>query len=244
MWERALDGRTLSFRLIGINNQNFLMEDLETGSWWQQVSGEAVSGPMKGRRLTHVLHDEVTFALWRGEYPETQVLGLDDRGSRISSTWETGTAKAPVVTPSVQGDPLEPRALVIGVTVGDAARAYPKDVVSKTRAILDDLGGRAIAVLDAGDGHSIRVFSRTLDGQSVDLLHKVDSRPARYIDERSGSEFDFSGRAVSGPLEGRQLTRVPHISDYWFDWRTYHPATTVYAPAGTVSRSAPGAGSR
>jgi hypothetical protein len=230
VWERAVDGRTLSFRLIGINNQNFLMEDRETGSWWQQVSGEAVSGPMKGRRLEPVLHDEVTFALWRGEHPETQVLGLDARGSRIEADWETGTAKAPVVTPSVQGDPLTPRALVVGVAVGDAARAYPKDVVATTKAILDDLGGTPLAVLEAGDGHSIRVFSRVVDGQTVDLLHKVDSSPARYIDERTGSEFDFSGRAVSGPLEGRQLTRVPHISDYWFDWRTYHPATTVYAP--------------
>ena len=52
MWERALDGRTLRFRLIGINNQNFLMEDLDTGSWWQQVTGVAVSGPLAGKRLT------------------------------------------------------------------------------------------------------------------------------------------------------------------------------------------------
>lgn len=230
MWERALDGRTLSFRLIGINNQNFLMEDLETGSWWQQVSGKSVSGPMEGRTLTPVLHDEVTFALWRGEHPETQVLGLDAHGSRIAATWESGTARAPVVTPSVQGDPLAPRTLVAGVVQGDSARAYPRDVLAKTKAILDELGGTPIAVLEADDGHSVRVFSRVVDGQTVDLLHRVGSAPVRYIDERSGSEFDFSGRAVSGPLAGRQLTRVPHLSDYWFDWRTYHPATTVYAP--------------
>ena len=52
-----MDGRRLSFRLTGINNQNFLMTDEQTGSWWQQVTGEAVHGPLKGRRLDLVFHD-------------------------------------------------------------------------------------------------------------------------------------------------------------------------------------------
>ena len=41
----------LTFHLVGINNQNFVMQDVETGTWWQQVSGEAILGPLKGRRL-------------------------------------------------------------------------------------------------------------------------------------------------------------------------------------------------
>ena len=54
MWETTIDGRTLHFHLAGINNQNFIMRDEETGSWWQQVSGEAMLGPLKGRRLKPV----------------------------------------------------------------------------------------------------------------------------------------------------------------------------------------------
>lgn len=229
MWERALDGRTLQFRLIGINNQNFLMEDLETGSWWQQVTGEAISGPLRGRRLTPVLHDEVTFAIWREEHPGTRVLGLDAQGSRIEADWETGTARAPVVVPARDGDPLAPRDVVIGVSVNGEDRAYPRTLVSRVGAVVDDLGGTPIAVLEADDGHSVRVFSRALDGAVVSLLRKSGRAPARYIDETTGSEFDFAGHAVSGPLAGRTLTRVPHLSDYWFDWRLYHPQTTVYA---------------
>jgi hypothetical protein len=227
VWERAIEGRTLEFRLIGINNQNFLMEDLETGSWWQQVSGLAVAGPLAGKRLTPVLHDEVTFGLWRSEHPGTRVLGLDARGSKISDTWEERTATAEVVTPVSADDPLPPRTLVIGVAIGGAARAYRRDALASARVILDELGGTPIALLEADDRHSVRVFSRVVDGTTVDLLHKLDASPARYIDERTGSEFDFTGRAVSGPLAGRQLTRVPHLSDYWFDWRMYHPATSI-----------------
>ena len=67
--EARIDGRRLTFRLAGINNQNFLMRDEETGSYWQQISGAAISGPT-GRQLTLVHSDELTFALWRNENPQ------------------------------------------------------------------------------------------------------------------------------------------------------------------------------
>ena len=230
MWGRGIDGRSLQFRLIGINNQNFLMEDAETGSWWQQISGEAISGPLKGRRLTPVLHDEVTFGLWRGEHPATRVLALDAQQSQIKPDWEIATAKARVVTTVRADDPLTPRALVVGVTIAGEARAYPHDALAQARVIVDDVQGVPVAVLKAHDGHSVRVFSRALNGHTVDLLERVGSAPARFIDGTTGSEFDFSGLAVSGPLAGARLTRIPHVSDYWFDWRKYHEATTVYRP--------------
>jgi hypothetical protein len=40
-------GRRLTFHLAGINNQNFLMRDEETGSYCQKISGSAISGPLK-----------------------------------------------------------------------------------------------------------------------------------------------------------------------------------------------------
>lgn len=225
-----MDGRTLTFRLVGINNQNFLMEDRETGSWWQQVTGQAISGPLKGRRLTPVLHDEVTFAVWRGEHPASRVLALDAQGSRISRDWEARTARSPVVTPARDGDPLPPRALVVGVARGGESRAYPADVVAAAGVVLDELAGQPIAILDAGDGRSVRVFATTVSGATLQLVRRTDTMPATFVDAATGSTFDFAGRALSGALVGTTLERVPHLSDYWFDWRTYHPSTTVYAP--------------
>lgn len=70
-------------------------------------------------------------------------------------------------------------------------------------------------------------FGATWFARHVDLLRKLDAVPARYIDEVTGSEFDFAGRPVSGPLTGQQLTRVPHLSDCWFDWREYHQKTSI-----------------
>jgi len=65
VWSSRLDGRTLHFHLAGINNQNFIMQDEETGSWWQQISGCALRGELKGRCLEPLAWDEVTLAVWK-----------------------------------------------------------------------------------------------------------------------------------------------------------------------------------
>ena len=236
-----MSGRRLTFRLIGINNQNFLMEDRETRSWWQQITGRAILGPLKGRQLTPVLHDEVTLGLWMREHPSGRVLALDARQSQIRATWETGIAKAPVVTPARKGDPLEPRTLVVGVVIDGEARAYPRALLKKSRVLLDELHGAPIALVTGGDGLSIRAFARDLDGQVLELLDRVGSSPARFIDAQTGSEWDISGRAVAGPLMGKQLRRVPFVSDFWFDWRTHNPRTTVYKEWKPPAVSAGGA---
>jgi len=37
-----------------------------------------------------------------------------------------------------------------------------------------------------------------------------------------------SGRAVSGPLEGRRLRAVPQTNSFWFGWAALNPDTGVY----------------
>ena len=51
MWARTVQGQALRFHLAGIHNQNFLMRDEQSGSFWQQVSGRCIAGPMKGAPL-------------------------------------------------------------------------------------------------------------------------------------------------------------------------------------------------
>jgi hypothetical protein len=89
----------LTFHLAGINNQNFLMRDEETGTYWQQISGAAISGPLEGRRLTLVLSDELTLATWKSEQPQGTV--LDDVPVFISDyakrDWDVRMKRAPTV---------------------------------------------------------------------------------------------------------------------------------------------------
>ncbi|HMI47422.1 MAG TPA: DUF3179 domain-containing (seleno)protein, partial [Gemmatimonadaceae bacterium] len=49
-----VDGRTESFRLVGMDHFNAMFEDSTTGSWWRQANGEAIAGPAKGKALTEI----------------------------------------------------------------------------------------------------------------------------------------------------------------------------------------------
>ena len=225
-----MDGRKLSFHLAGINNQNFIMRDEETGSWWQQVTGEAVFGPLKGRRLKQVAHDEISFATWKREQPGGRVLKPDERvaDKYASKDWEEEIARLPVVTPSAEGDAIAPRELVLGIEINDASKAYKFSDLKIQAPLLDSVGGLPVMIVMDEERRSARVFDRTVDGRAMEFFLKPAIAPLRLVDSETGSEWDFSGKAVSGPLAGRSLRRLTALSDYWFDWKAYHPDTTVY----------------
>jgi len=222
-----VNGRQLHFHLAGINNQNFIMRDEETGSWWQQVSGEAILGPLKGARLKAVPQDEISFALWKREQPGGRVLRPDPRtlaaGRYVKADWETKMQNVPVATRTFDKR-LAPRELVVGVTVNGKSKAYPMKLIDPQTPLIDIVGGVPIVIVVAEDGRSVRAFRRELDGRKFEVFGRADV----LLDSATGTQWDFTGRAVRGPMTGRRLEKVEVLRDYWFDWRTYHPDTAIY----------------
>jgi hypothetical protein len=232
VWKTKVGDRQLHFQLAGINNQNFIMRDVETGSWWQQVTGEAIQGPYKGAHLEPVFHDELTFGLWKREQPQGRVLRPDDKiaaaGEYAPANWEDGMTSRPVTTSFAYDQSIPPRTLIVGITVNHTDKAYPFTSLVKQQLTLDDLGGVPIFVVVGEDKKSVRAFERKVDGRKLEFLEKPNTTTLTMVDAETGSEWDFTGRARSGPLSGKQLTRIPVLNDYWFDWQTYHPRTLVY----------------
>jgi len=223
----------LHFHLAGINNQNFIMRDEETGSWWQQVTGEAVLGPLKGHQLKPVFHDEISFALWKREKPQGRVLRPDERilaaEEYAPANWEERMARAPVLSQFKKvGQDLEPRATVIGIRLNGVAKAYPLTTLQKQSPIVDSIGGMPVVIVLGEDNRSVRAFESTVDGRKLEFFVKPGTSPLQLIDGENGSLWDFSGRATAGPLAGRQLKKVAVLEDYWFDWKAYNPRTSVY----------------
>jgi hypothetical protein len=226
-----VDGRVLHFRLWGINNQNFIMRDEETGSWWQQVSGECIFGELKGRKLRLFDHDELTYATWKREGEGGRVLRPDPKilasDGYAPADWEERMQRVPVATTLADpNEKLPARTLVVGVVAGGAAKAYPVDALARQNPVLDRVGDAPVLVLLAEDGKSVRVFDRRLDGRALEFFLRPDTR--ELIDAETGSAWDFTGAATGGALKGKRLTRVQPVKDYWFDWKKYHPETGVY----------------
>ena len=205
------------------------MRDEETGSWWQQISGEAIQGSMKGSQLVPVETDELTFGTWKRENPDGRVLKPDARISieNYDPNWEPEVARMPVRVTAKLDETLEPRTLIVGISFEGKSKAYPFTAVEKQAPILDTIGTTPIVVVLGEDGKSVRAFSRTVDGRKLEFLKKPDTN--EIVDAETASVWDFTGTAVSGPLAGKQLTKLQVIKDYWFDWKTYHPETQLYS---------------
>jgi hypothetical protein len=229
VWQSVVNGQTLKFSLAGINNQNFIMRDEETGSWWQQISGEAIQGQFKGQKLAAVDFDEVSYGIWKRENPQGRVLRPNEKilaEQKYEPDWESQVAKMPVRISAKLDDALEPRALVVGLEINGNAKAYLFSALEKQSPVLDLVGGRDIVIWLAEDKKSVRAFDRELDGKTLEFFVKPDSK--EIVDAQTASVWDFSGKAVSGALSGRQLKKIAVLKDYWFDWKTYHPETRLY----------------
>ena len=287
MWTRTVNGRVLHFYLAGINNQNFLMRDKETGTWWQQITGKAIYGPLRGASLELVLSDELTFGEWKSEVSGGQVLAdVPKYVKEYDSNWEPEVAKLPVVI-SFPGTELKSRDVVVGLEMDGPGRAYPWETLVKQSPVVDRVQGTPLLVAVGPDGKSFRVFISRIDGKDAEFFlkgetegetagqgktemppaakpdssaatkaapsastpasgdAKVDAalatrtapaantppaspKPWILLDTTTASEWNFQGCAISGPSQGKCLDRVPALKDYWFDWRNYHPNTTVY----------------
>lgn len=207
------------------------MQDSESKSWWQQVSGKAILGSQKGRRLKLVPCDELTFSTWKQANPQGRVLRP---GSNWKATeeymeaWETEVQGLPVVTSVTL---LQPRELVIGITLASSAKAYPyKLILKQGPVILDKIDGTPVMIVLHEDRHSVRCYLPNAAGQNLEFVAKPDSHPFRMMDLQTGSEWDFWGNALAGPLAGTKLKPTPFLNDYWFDWKNYHPDTYLYTP--------------
>ena len=258
-----MNGRALHFYLAGINNQNFLMRDKETGTWWQQITGKAVYGPLKGTALDLVPYDELTFGEWKSEVSNGRVLApVPKHVKEYDSNWEPEIAKLPVVI-SFPGTELKSRDVVVGLEMGGASRAYPWESLVKQSPVVDHVNGRPLLIAVGPDGKSFRVFVSQIDGKDAEFFLKGEedasaaaasdpkvtpassntdpkkpgqpetksappAKPWTLLDTTTASEWNFQGCAISGASQGKCLERVPALKDYWFDWRNYHPDTTIY----------------
>jgi len=162
VYSRNVNGRELTFGVSGLlYKANVLMYDRQTDSLWSQVRREAVAGPMTGTRLKVLSFALTTWDKWREKHPDTQVLSRDTGHSRdysrdpyasyyqdqkgFFSFFRTGPGE-------------EEKALVVGVTIGAATRAYPLDLLRKKGPLTDALGERKLilAIDPATDQVTVR----------------------------------------------------------------------------------------
>ena len=130
VFRAVLNGRRLHFEYDSMVNANEVHKDVETGSRWQQSTGEAIAGPLKGSKLELYPFVLTTWKEWRTRYPGTQLMkpmpGYLERfellRARVARS-RNGEGTAPDGSFS-KDDRLRPRELVAGLAVGNETMAF------------------------------------------------------------------------------------------------------------------------
>lgn len=229
VFDREVAGTTLSFGVSGkLLNANLVMYDRETETYWSQLNGTAVVGPLVPTELEILPSTITTWGEWRTQHPSTVVLSRNT-GIYPPATYNSdpyaGYADSNRVGFGVQDvdDRLGPKEIVYGVTIGNSSRVYPESVVEREGVINDVVGGVPVLVVADQQAGGVRVFVRTIDGEPI----KFTLEGGRLVDA-AGGEWTFSGEAENGPYAGRELARLNSHGIYWFAWSQFHPETDVY----------------
>lgn len=226
-----IDGREHTFGVSGkLWRNGLVMYDHQTETLWSGVTGAALKGKLKGKQLEILAaQPKVRWDRWKATYPDSKVLtlyGFQDLDEDNYADYHMGPMTG-IVPVKHRDDRLHPKALVIAIRVGEAARAYPLGVFQETKILTDQVAGKDLVVYRDPASEASAVFERVVEGQTLNF--KPGETWTTLEDTVTGSTWNVvTGKAISGPLKGKTLQPVPHYQIYWFGFVDFFPEATLF----------------
>ncbi|HUB61321.1 MAG TPA: DUF3179 domain-containing (seleno)protein [Puia sp.] len=226
-------GRPEKFRLVGMDHFNAMFEDATTKSWWQQATGIAIAGPLKGERLAELPSGQYTLGYWLRLHPNSKIMQPDPADTahyRDLENYDDGTIKGSLEHRDSAS--WKPKSWVVGVIVGNNARAYDWNYLNAHPIVNDSIGGLpALIYVYGSKPANFHVWSRMVAGKELSFLPTEGKLlNGDLTDSSTHSVWDEEGRCIIGSLKGQQLQPLQSYQEFWHSWSYFHPTTTQYNP--------------
>ncbi len=231
-----MDGKTLTFERSGLRGSNFFMLDSETGSRWQQLTGECFEGPMKGKRLAAIPFLLTTWAEWRATHPQTLALAPEPAykanyeimANRISGL-PYGSSRSPERELIRRDARLPAYERIMGVEIRGAHKAYPLALLRKQAVLNDEVGSTPVLVVHNASSDTTTVFSRLVEGRTLEFHAAKPGDVYTLVDNPTRSKWTPYGECRAGKLKGRKLETIIPLPSLWFAWAEFYPDTQIYS---------------
>lgn len=217
VYEPVVNGKPEQFRLVGMDHFNAMFEDATTKSWWRQVSGEAITGKLKGQKLPELFSTQTSLAAWLRLNPNSLIMQADPAFEKqYDSTlkYESGNSKSALT--GTDSSSWKNKSWIIGVKAGKEAKAYDWNRLKTERIINDTTGGRFIVLVLAKDDKSFFAFERPAAAVfriSNDTLFSGDHA------------YSINGKGIDTAFH---LKPVPAYQEFWHSWQNFNPGTAKY----------------
>jgi len=221
-----VNGAKQSFRLVGMDHFNAMFEDAATGSWWQQATGKAVAGPLKGSVVKEVPFRQLTLAAWLREYPASYIMQPDTafkKDYKDLADYDNGTVKSSLEKRDSAS--WKSKSWVVGITNKNAAKAYDWNELLNTTLINDSVDGLPVLLVLENDCASFHAYNRTVNGTT---LHFEKRDSDLFIDKTTRSTWNMDGICIAGEMKGQKLNTVQSSQEFWHSWSTFHSNTLKY----------------
>jgi hypothetical protein len=229
---RAPDGTPLTFGTSGkLVNSNLLMYDRQTDSQWPQILGQAITGSLTGTSADEIPLVWTTWERWKAQGVDAPVLsaetghlrgyGQDPYGSYAGSDQGYYDDDG-LIFPVLHEDPrFSPKEVVVGVKVGAARLAIPKEGALEKGAWNLALAGQPLVAVRDAALETVWVFSRQLGDRTVTFQFEEST-----LRDEEGGTWHRMGPVLEGP-SGERLPTVPFYDAMWFGWYAFFPDTEV-----------------
>lgn len=164
-------GRTTTFGVSGLlYNNDLLLYDRATHSLWSQIMAQAVSGPLKGEKLTPVALTHTTWADWKTHHPATLVLSADTGFNRDygRDPYAGYASSGRIMFPTIHtSNRFPPKELVLGVELNGIRKAYAFSELAKALGnrphgtIHDRLGGSGLTIRFDREHRTAQAFDKS-----------------------------------------------------------------------------------
>jgi hypothetical protein len=129
---------------------------------------------------------------------------------------------------------------VIGVSIGDDARAYPLRILIWHEIANDVVGDTPVVVTYCPLCNAALVFERTVDGRALDFgtTGKLRNSDLVMYDRQTESWWQqFTGEAIIGSMTGQRLRFIPSRLESFGNFRHRFPEGRVLVPTNPSARS-------
>lgn len=130
-FHRRFDGQSIEFGVSGLlRNNDLILYDRATESLWQQITGRAFAGPLRGRQLDFVPLTLTQWSKWQTAYPDTQVLSIDtgfEKPYANKTPYGDYDSSSRLLFPLSFDRRLHAKTVVHGVETGSGAYAVTED---------------------------------------------------------------------------------------------------------------------
>jgi len=211
VYSPMVDGVTEEFKLVGMDHFNAMFEDSRTKSWWRQVSGEAITGPLKGKSLKEIPSEQMSLGAWLNRHPDSYILQRDTSfNAQYNELKDYDEGKMKGKLEKRDSLSWNDKSWVVGVPLGLLATAYDWNDLQAKRVINDVVGNAPIVVVLENDSVSFHAWSRVVGNDT--LRFSYDDKTKTLIDQKN-EPWNWNGENAKS--SGLKLTFVQAYQEYW-----------------------------